>query len=104
MDVLEKRLDVMPDRHAHDMVWHLCHEEQHVAACTGLGKLAIVSYPVPQIPEDEDDQRGMFLMRLHPLRDDIQPLPDDTYGVRLTAAVSFPHATVWCIPKKKADQ
>lgn len=91
--VLQSRVDVMPVSPLHETVWHLCRQDTHMGCAGKLGQLAMVTLEPPEIPHDAPE--GMFLMRLHPLKRDLQPLTGDMYGVWLPAAVSFRHATVW---------
>ncbi len=104
-EVLYQRLEVMPPEPENAMVWHLCNVDKHMQECvSALGNLALVTREVPDIPEQSHE--GMFLIRLHPLKRDLKANPDDaigTYRVWLPGAVSFPHSTVWSVPKPKVD-
>jgi hypothetical protein len=99
--VLGQRLEGMPLNNEHTMVWHLCNEVQHSApkeGCYGIGKLAVVSFDVPEI--ENIYEAGIFLMRLHPLAGSVKELENGEHGVWMPGATSHPYSTVWHYPVK----
>lgn len=95
---LVQRLEAMPTGPEHVTVWHLCEEVAHVQCANEVGKLAIVTFDVPEIPDNRP--LGMFLMRLHPQANQLRE-DGDEIKIWLPAATSFRHSTVWHEPKPK---
>lgn len=96
--VLNQRIEEMPVGPDHVAVWHLCETSAHMRCASEVGKLATVTLDAPEIPDERP--LGMFLMRLHPLADQLQ-VDGDTTSVWLPSATSFVHSTVWHEPKPK---
>lgn len=100
-DVLNQRIDAMPTGEEHQTVWHLCHEDRHLACSADIGALAMVTTEAPEIPDR--DGEGLFLMRLHPLRKHVTEDESGVLAVRMPQATSFPHITVWSRPVEREE-
>ncbi len=94
--ILYRGIEGAPQGPEHVTVWHLCSEAAHLDCCRELGQLALVTEEPPDIPNIA--LAGLFLMRLHPLAAAVQPTGEG-FGVWLPATRSFPHSTVWHVPR-----